>query len=308
MDGGASATTGRQRLLLVHAHPDDESIQNGATMARYAAQGVHVTLVTCTRGERGEVIPARLAHLEGDGDALAAVRERELADAVAALGVRDHRFLGEDAGARYVDSGMAYAEDGSVVPAPDTAADAFARVPLDEPATHLARVLRQVRPHVVVTYDPGGGYGHPDHVRTHEVTTRAVELAADPGATVRGPAAGEQDAVEPWSVPRVFWTVAPREATLAAWRALAAAGARAPDPDGPLPSMLVPDDEVTTTVDAAPHLPAKVAALRAHATQVVVTGSTFALSNGVHQPLTGVEHYRMVRPNGPAAPADDLFG
>lgn len=267
-----------RRLLLVHAHPDDETINNGATMARYAAEGAHVTLVTCTRGERGEVIPPSLAHLEGDGDELGRHREGELAAAMAALGVTDHRFLGAPR-VVYRDSGMAYAADGSVVPAPDTEAGAFAVAPPDQAAGHLAEVLREVRPHVVVTYEPGGGYGHPDHVRAHEVTMRAVDLAGSDAA--------------------VAWVVRPAS-TEAADPPLVD-GRPAP---GPTPSMVVPDADVTTVVDASAHVAAKTAALRAHATQVVVQGDRYALSNGVSRRITGVEHYRVVRGR---VPADGLF-
>ncbi len=281
-------------MLLVHAHPDDETINNGATMARYAAEGALVTLVTCTRGELGEVMPPTLAHLEGDPEALAERRTGELAAAMEALGVTDHRFLG-GAQAWFRDSGMVYDERGRAVAPPDMAPDAFARVPVDAAASQLVPVIRQVRPQVLITYEPGGGYGHPDHVQAHRVAMRAVELGADP--SVPGG--------EPWTVARVFWTVAPRTATLAAWRQLASSGVTTPDPDGPLPSMLVDDDQVTTVVDATKFVEAKAAALRAHATQVLVVGSAFALSNGVHQPLTGIEHYQLAGEGD--APADDLF-
>jgi N-acetyl-1-D-myo-inositol-2-amino-2-deoxy-alpha-D-glucopyranoside deacetylase len=285
-----------RRLLLVHAHPDDESINNGATMAKYAAEGVLVTLVTCTRGELGEVIPPDLGYLEKDPEALAERRTTELAAAMEALGVTDHRFLGSPH-VRFRDSGMVYDERGRAVAPPDMDVGAFAHVPVDEAASHLEPVIRQVRPQVVVTYEPGGGYGHPDHVHAHKVAMRAVELAAD-GAIPGG---------VPWRVSRVFWTVAPRTVTLAAWRELASSGVKAPDPDGPLPSMVVDDDEVTTVVDASRYVDAKAAALRAHATQVVVTGSVFGLSNGVHQPLTGIEHYQLAGDGQQNPGGDDLF-
>ena len=238
-------------------------------MARYAAAGDHVALVTCTRGEQGEVIPPSLAHLAPApgqlGEALGQHREGELAAATAALGVADHRFLG-DPDRRWVDSGMEYAPDGGVVPAPWSPPAAFALAPVDEPAAVLADVVRELRPDVVVTYGPDGGYGHPDHVQTHRVTMRAVELAA-PGH----------------DVPKVYWIVRP-------------------------------DQAPTTRVDASPFTAAKVAAMRAHATQLAVdeAGETFALSNGEVSPIEGVEHYRLVRGTPvPAAGAggleDDLF-
>jgi N-acetyl-1-D-myo-inositol-2-amino-2-deoxy-alpha-D-glucopyranoside deacetylase len=290
------------RLLLVHAHPDDETIGNGATMARYADAGAHVTLVTCTRGEQGEILVPELAHLAADADdGLGLHRETELASAMAVLGVTDHRFLGEAAHGRpgrvYRDSGMVWAADGSAAPAPDTRADAFALVDVDEPAQRLADVVREVRPQVVVTYEPGGGYGHPDHVQAHRVAMRAVELAAaSDGAG--GPA---------WSVPKVYWVVLPEGLVRTTLRELNAADAnpfRHGAADRRLPSMIVPDELVTSCVDGSAYVGRKAAAMRAHATQISVDGRFFALSNGVGQPLLGVEFYRLVR-GEPAGPRDD---
>jgi N-acetyl-1-D-myo-inositol-2-amino-2-deoxy-alpha-D-glucopyranoside deacetylase len=272
-----------RRLLLVHAHPDDETIQNGATMAHYAANGAAVTLVTCTRGELGEVIPADLAHLEGDGEALAEIRAGELAAAMEALGVSDHRFLGSDAGVSFHDSGMVYDDEGRAVAPPNMHSGAFAHVPVDEAAAHLVRVLRQVRPQVLITYDPDGGYGHPDHVQAHRVAMRAVELAADAG----------YGAGEPWRVSKVYWTAAPVEQAVEWLREAQRAGVQSLDPDGPLPSVLVPSSVISAVVEADDQLPAKAAALRAHATQVVVHEQTMSLSNGMHSPLTGTEYYRL---------------
>ena len=305
-----------RRLLLVHAHPDDETLATGATIAAAAAAaGTAVTLVTCTRGERGEVLPAVLAEhpgVDADEDALAELRTGELAAAAEALGLEDRRFLGADAvgpdGApvRYRDSGMAWApgRDGGAaatraVPAPDAPADALSLAPLDEVAGHLVRVLHEVRPQVVVTYEPGGGYGHPDHVRAHDLVLRAVELAADPAGAA------------PWTVARVLGHVADEAVLREGLRALRAEGLPTADPDGDLPSLAVPADEVDVVVDASAELPAKVAALRAHASQVELGSSSVALTNGLHQPLTGVEQYRLLRgePVRPAGgePLTDLF-
>lgn len=306
-----------RRLLLVHAHPDDETIATGATIAAAAAAaGTSVTLVTCTRGERGEVLPAVLAEhpgVDADEDALAELRTGELAAAAEALGLEDRRFLGADAvgpdGApvRYRDSGMAWAdgEGGAAatgtraVPAPDAPADALSLAPLDEVAGHLVRVLHEVRPQVVVTYEPGGGYGHPDHVRAHDLVVRAVELAADP------------DGGAPWTVARVLGHVADEAVLRDGLRGLRGEGLATTDPDGDLPSLAVPGEEVDVVVDASAELPAKVAALRAHASQVELGSSSFALTNGLHQPLSGVEQYRLlrgepVRPEG-GEPLTDLF-
>jgi N-acetyl-1-D-myo-inositol-2-amino-2-deoxy-alpha-D-glucopyranoside deacetylase len=162
-----------RRLLLVHAHPDDESIYTGATMARYAAEGVRVTLVTCTLGELGEIIPPSLAHLAADQeDRLGEYRIGELAAACAALGVTDHRFLGGPG--RWRDSGMMGTE-GNDDPR------CFWRADVDQAARALLDVIGEVRPQVVVTYDADGAYGHPDHIQAHRVAWRACELAAPDG-------------------------------------------------------------------------------------------------------------------------------
>ncbi|MEJ5944954.1 N-acetyl-1-D-myo-inositol-2-amino-2-deoxy-alpha-D-glucopyranoside deacetylase [Pseudokineococcus basanitobsidens] len=302
------------RLLLVHAHPDDESIATGATIAHYAAApGTAVTLVTCTRGERGEVRAEVLAEhpeVEGDEGALAELRVGELGAAAEALGLDDRRFLGADAGVEYRDSGMAWSTSGDegvggpgtsarAVAAPDAPEGALSLAPLDEVAEHLARVLREVRPQVVVTYEPGGGYGHPDHVRAHEATLRAVELAAEPSGAA------------PWSVARVLGHVADAEQLRAGLRELRASGLATLDPDGPLPSLAVAPEDVDVVLDAGAETPAKVAALRAHASQVELGQSSMAMTNGLHQPVSGVESYRLLRGEPVRAPggdpATDLF-
>jgi N-acetyl-1-D-myo-inositol-2-amino-2-deoxy-alpha-D-glucopyranoside deacetylase len=283
-----------RRMLLVHAHPDDETLGNGATMAKYAAEGAGVTLITCTRGEEGLVLVPDLEHLAAHReDRLGAHREAELAAAMAALGVRDHRFLDavrlpeDDGGAvpHYRDSGMAWDADHHAVAAPDTGPSAFARVDVDDAGARLAAVLREVRPHVVVTYEPGGGYGHPDHVQAHRVAMRGVELAASDGPG--GPA---------WTVPKVYWNVLPEGLVRAALRERAGTDAapRGWSPDGPLPPMVVPDDQVTTVIEAQEHLDRKRAALEAHATQVALDGDMVLVGDGARQPVVGVEFYRLV--------------
>jgi N-acetyl-1-D-myo-inositol-2-amino-2-deoxy-alpha-D-glucopyranoside deacetylase len=299
-----------RRMMLVHAHPDDETITNGATMARYAAEGVHVTLVTCTRGEQGEILVPELAHLAADRDGgLGEHRVTELAEAMRALGVEDHRFLDElapavpavpgPAGAprRYVDSGMAWGEGGRAVPAPNPPEGAFALADVDEAAGRLAVAVREVRPQVLLTYEPGGGYGHPDHVQAHRVAMRAVELARADGPGGIG-----------WEVPKVYWSVVPETVVREGLRAMKASDGGIPfegwDPDGPLPSFVVPDDQVTSAVDGSAFREAKAAAMRAHATQIDVDGPFYALSNGVGQPLAGVEFYRLVS-GRPSPPLDE---
>jgi N-acetyl-1-D-myo-inositol-2-amino-2-deoxy-alpha-D-glucopyranoside deacetylase len=175
-----------ERVLFVHAHPDDESITTGGTIATLVDRGAAVTVVTCTRGELGEVIPADLAELEGQGERLADERERELAAAMTVLGVTDHRFLGasdarrpDRAPRRYTDSGMRWGANGAE--ATDAlAADAFCAADFGEVAADIATVIDAVKPGAVVSYDVHGGYGHPDHIRAHEAARRAAEVLGVP--------------------------------------------------------------------------------------------------------------------------------
>jgi N-acetyl-1-D-myo-inositol-2-amino-2-deoxy-alpha-D-glucopyranoside deacetylase len=283
-----------RRLLLVHAHPDDESINNGVTMAKYAAEGAHVTLVTCTLGEEGEVIPAPLAHLAADrDDTLGTHRVGELAAAMEALGVQDHRFLGGPG--RYRDSGMMGVQQ-------NDRSDCFWQADLDEAASHLVAVIREIRPQVLVAYDTNGGYGHPDHIQAHRVAMRAVELAAKPGC--------RPDLGDPHDVGKVYWNCVPRSAVEEGFARLRAAGEAAPfrgiatadDVPG-----VVDDAEVSAVIDGAAYAGAKTAAMRAHATQIAVDAPFFALSNDLGQPLFVREHYRLVKGEPGADLENDLF-
>ncbi|WP_335940608.1 N-acetyl-1-D-myo-inositol-2-amino-2-deoxy-alpha-D-glucopyranoside deacetylase [Streptomyces sp. PTD5-9] len=285
-----------RRLLLVHAHPDDESINNGATMARYAAEGARVTLVTCTLGEEGEVIPPALARLAADrDDALGPHRRGELAAAMRELGVTDHRFLGGPG--RYRDSGMMGAEQ-------NHRPGSFWSADVDEAAAHLVTVIRSVRPQVLVAYDPDGGYGHPDHIQAHRVAMRAAELAADPAYTaVPG---------DPHTIAKIYWNRVPRPVVEAGFARL-----RETAPDA-FPGIAAVEDvpgvvdeaRITTRIDGSAHAEAKRAAMRAHATQIVVDGDFFALSNDLGQPVLTTEYYELAR-GVPGAPEglleDDLF-
>ncbi|WP_405731611.1 N-acetyl-1-D-myo-inositol-2-amino-2-deoxy-alpha-D-glucopyranoside deacetylase [Streptomyces sp. NBC_00028] len=273
-----------RRLLLVHAHPDDESINNGATMARYAAEGARVTLVTCTLGERGEVIPPELRHLSGT--ALGEYRLGELTAAMRALGVEDFRLLGGPG--RYRDSGMMGLADNG-----DPAC--FWQADVDEAAAALVRVILEVRPHVLVTYDENGGYGHPDHIQAHRVAMRAADLAAEAG----------------WTIPKVYWNRVPRTVGEQAFERLAEALPGLPfDKPGVLDDVpgVVDDKRVTTEIDGTAFAAAKAAAMAAHATQITVAAPYFVLSNDLAQPLFTTEYYELVR--GDRAPGNretDLF-
>ncbi|MER7461967.1 N-acetyl-1-D-myo-inositol-2-amino-2-deoxy-alpha-D-glucopyranoside deacetylase [Streptomyces sp. NPDC097981] len=271
-----------RRLLLVHAHPDDESINNGVTMAKYAAEGAHVTLVTCTLGEEGEVIPPGLAHLAPDrDDTLGAHRIGELAAAMAELGVTDHRFLGGPG--RFRDSGMMGAEQ-------NRRPGSFWSADVDEAAAHLVEVIREVRPQVLVTYDPDGGYGHPDHIQAHRVAMRGAELAAEP--TYR------RDLGDAWAIRKIYWNRVPRSVVEEGFVRLKAAGTATPFPGVASPDDVpgvVEDGRITAEIAAdEAFAAAKAAAMRAHATQIAVEGSFFALSNDLAQPLFTREYYELV--------------
>ncbi|TXS56752.1 N-acetyl-1-D-myo-inositol-2-amino-2-deoxy-alpha-D-glucopyranoside deacetylase [Streptomyces sp. t39] len=285
-----------RRLLLVHAHPDDESITNGATMALYAAAGTHVTLVTCTLGEEGEVIPADLAHLAPDReDRLGAHRAGELADAMKELGVTDHRFLGGQG--RFRDSGM--------MGVPQNHREgAFWGTDVDEAAAELVEVIRSVRPQVLVTYDPDGGYGHPDHIQAHRVAMRAADLA--------GERAYRRDLGDPHTVAKIYWTRVPRslaEEGFARLRATAAGDFPGIADIGDIPGV-VDDELITAEIDGTAYAEQKAAAMRAHVTQIAVNGPFFALSNDLGQPLFTTECYQLAVGVSGAAPGErehDLF-
>ncbi len=338
----------RQRLLLVHAHPDDESIGTGATMAKYAASGAHVTLVTCTLGELGEIIPPGLAALATDrDDQLGGYRIGELNAACHALGVTSHRYLGGPG--RWRDSGM-IGTSGNDDPR------SFWQADVEEAATALAAVIREIRPQVMVTYDDDGFYGHPDHIQAHRVAWRAFHLAADPAVVIEACAteasATEASAIDggkcgpamlPWQVSKFYASTTPQsvlDEEIETLRTTVTATTSAPGPVGSpraqgaqrppetqraqrlpagfvLPTSAadlvygVPDEQVTTEIDASAYLDAKLAAMRAHATQITVDGVFFALSNKVARLASGVEHYALLAgqrgPDGPYGREDDLF-
>lgn len=287
----SSIDQSNQRLLLVHAHPDDETIGSGATMAKYVANGAQVTLVTCTLGEEGEILVPELAHLAADkSDALGQHRIAELAAAMAELGVTDWQLLGGPG--TYRDSGM-------VGTSPNDRPDCFWRADLLEAAKHLVKVIRQVRPQVLVTYDDFGGYGHPDHIQAHRVATYARDLAA---ASSFAPELGA-----PWLIEKVYWTAFPLSVMRAGIEMLKAAGEdtgfAAQDPDE-IP-FACPDEYVTTAIDGGEFADQKMRALRAHATQISTEDGFFALSNNLGAQVMGTEYYRLVA-GVPTGPFDEL--
>jgi N-acetyl-1-D-myo-inositol-2-amino-2-deoxy-alpha-D-glucopyranoside deacetylase len=276
-----------RRLLLVHAHPDDETVGTGATIAHYASTGAHVTLVTCTLGEEGEIHVPALSQLAADqADQLGGYRLIELERACAALGITDHRFLG--GAGRYRDSGM------MGLPTNEHPR-CFWQADVDAAAAELLEVLREVRPQVVVTYDEHGGYGHPDHIQAHRVAMRAVELAAEEGF-------GPQ---------RVYWGALPLSVIRAGMKEFAAStenpfsGIEKPE-DVP---FVVADELIAARIEAgAPAAEAKMAAVRAHASQIPEKSWLSMIASSFGTEYLGTEYFRM--PPGvavPAEPVTDLF-
>ena len=278
-----------KHILLVHAHPDDESIGQGASMAKYVAEGVGVTLVTCTGGEMGEILVPEMAHMAADqDDTLGEQRKIELANAMAELGVTDFRYLGGFG--TYRDSGMKWHDDGHAVAADDVHENAFWHADLTEAASHLVAVIREVRPQVLVTYDEFGGYGHPDHIQAHRVATYAVALAAVPSY--------RPDLGEAHDVAKVYWGAMSASRMRDGLRKLRDAGDTTTfegmDPDN-LPPFVTEDENLAARVDGNKYYEQKMAALTAHATQITTDGPFFALSNNQGSEVWGNEFFRIAK-------------
>jgi N-acetyl-1-D-myo-inositol-2-amino-2-deoxy-alpha-D-glucopyranoside deacetylase len=289
--------------MLVHAHPDDECINNGATMAKYVSEGAAVCLVTCTLGEEGEVLVPDLAHLAAEHtDDLGNHRLQELGDAMAILGMTDFVRLGGDG--RFRDSGMAYDDRGHAVARDVLRPGIFWTADLLEAADALVPLIRDRRPQVLITYNEHGNYGHPDHVQAHRVAMYGYLLA---GTSYYRPDLGE-----PWQIDRVLWTTMSRSRALA--QAEQARGteyerwAEAIKEGGPMERAFAADDAIAAGIDGTPWVRQKLDALRAHATQV--NTEMFAMSDHLGEAVWSHEYYQLAagvpfpQPDGWA---DDLF-
>ena len=254
------------RILLVHAHPDDETINNGATMALYASLGATVSLVTCTRGEEGEVLVPSLSYLaSSEKDELGKHREIELALAMKALGVTDFRFLGH-----YRDSGMMGTE-------PNERPDVFWQADLDSAAGELVKIIEEIKPHVLITYDEIGGYGHPDHIQAHRVAMAAAEQAA-------------------WNIPKIYWNVMPKSVLQAGIEKMKALGSDFFGAESVDDLPFAKDDSfVHACIDGGDYVHQKMDAMRAHGTQIAVDGPFFSLSNNLGLEIWGNEYYTLVQ-------------
>ncbi|HEY7174368.1 MAG TPA: N-acetyl-1-D-myo-inositol-2-amino-2-deoxy-alpha-D-glucopyranoside deacetylase [Micromonosporaceae bacterium] len=270
--------------MFVHAHPDDESVGTGATMAHYAAAGATVTLVTCTLGEEGEIhVPALAQLAASEADQLGGWRITELNDACDALGVSDHRFLG--GAGHYRDSGM------MGLPTNEHPR-CFWRADVDAAARLLLEVLDETRPEVLVTYDPNGFYGHPDHIQAHRVAMRAAEMAADAG----------------YGPDKIYWTAVPNSALAAGLEAFRGSSNN-PFGDAQTVDDIpfgTPDDEIGAQIAAPAQIDRKRAALAAHATQIPPTSWLRTIAGEHGDGFMAIEHYILVA--GKKGPADDVTG
>ena len=258
------------RLLLVHAHPDDETINNGATMAKYVAEGAFVTLVTCTRGEEGEVLLPELSNLASAiDDGLGKHRELELANAMKIIGVSDFRFLGAP-NIFWRDSGMMETES-------NNRPDVFWQADLDLAAGELVKIIREVKPEVMVTYDEIGGYGHPDHIQAH----RIAMLAADKSA---------------WQIQKIYWNTMPKSVLAESMAKMKELGSDFFGAENVDDLPFAKDDKfVTSLIDGNSQVEKKMAAMKAHVTQISTDGPFFALSDNLGLQVWGDEYYTLVR-------------
>jgi mycothiol S-conjugate amidase len=290
----AGAGSGEQlRLMCVHAHPDDESSKGAATMARYVDEGVEVLVVSCTGGERGDVLNPALKGRPEIEENIQEIRRSEMAQAQRILGF-SHHWLG------YVDSGLPEGD-----PPPPLPEGCFALVPLEESTRSLVEVIRRFRPHVVTTYNENGGYPHPDHIRCHEISVAAFEAAGDPEAFA--------DAGEPWQPLKLYYDVTfTRERVEAFHNALVERGIESPygewlaNWEERAASQRAP--KVTTKVYCADHFERRDAALIAHATQVDPQGWFFKVPLDVQREVFPWEQFELARSLVDTdIPEDDLF-
>lgn len=274
--------TEQRTLMVVHAHPDDEVFSTGGILARYAAEGARVVVVYGTRGEVGEMHdPGRDA--DEARARLGEIREAEARQALEILGVHESYFLG------YRDSGMKDTE-------PNADPAAFMNAPFDEAVGHLADLMREVQPQVVVTYDQGGGYGHPDHVMTNRVTAAAFTRAQG----------------QPWAPKKLYYTAGSREGFRRQVEGIQKIGLQIPwiknVAEIDFDKWGLPDAEITARVDVSPYAPLKKQALAVHRTQIRPDFYYLQVPDEILRDFVGTEYFMRIQP--PAAPGeheDDLF-
>lgn len=283
--------TEQLRLMAVHAHPDDESSKGAATTARYAAEGIDVLIVTCTGGERGDILNPQYPAFEGTPEQMGEIRRVEMANAAAALGVRQ-QWLG------FVDSGLPEGD-----PLPPLPEGCFGLLPLEEASAPLVQAVREFRPHVMTTYDPTGGYPHPDHIMTHRVAFEAFQAAGDP-ERYRGTG-------QPWSVSKLYYNHGFSMKRLrTVHEAMIARGLESPFGEwvASRAAREMPEREVTTLVPVADYFAQRDDALRAHATQIDPDGFFFGIPRELEREVWPWDEYELAESRVPTTlPEDDLF-
>jgi mycothiol S-conjugate amidase len=279
------------RLMTVHAHPDDESSKGAATLAKYVAEGADVMVVSCTGGERGSILNPAMDQ-PGVLERMSEIRVAEMAEAARILGVQ-HRWLG------FVDSGLPEGD-----PKPPLPEGSFGVVPIEQPTEALVELIREFRPHVVITYDESGGYPHPDHIRCHEISVAAFDAAGDPGQF--------ESAGAPWQPLKMYYGHGFSKAKLTTFHeAMQARGLESPYDewlkrwDSDRPDVL---ERVTTRIECADYFDVRDRALLAHATQIDPTSRWFKVSNDIQREVWPTEEYELARSLvDTTLPEDDLF-
>ncbi|WP_212528465.1 mycothiol conjugate amidase Mca [Actinospica durhamensis] len=282
----------RLRLMAVHAHPDDESSKGAGTMAKYVAEGVEVLVVTCTGGERGDVLNPRLKGDPEIEENIHEVRRAEMERARQILGVQQ-AWLG------FVDSGLPEGD-----PLPPLPEGCFALEKVETAAEPLVRLMREFRPHVVTTYDENGGYPHPDHIQCHRVSVEAFDAAGDPD---RYPGTGA-----PWQPLKLYYNQTFSRARVQALHAAMLERTGSSPYEGWIERWDERGDrierEITTHVNCADYFEVRDQALLAHATQVDPDGSWFAVPMDLQKAVWPTEDFELARSLvDTAIPEDDLF-
>ncbi len=288
----------------MHAHPDDETLGTGVTMAKYADEGAQVTLVTCTLGEEGEVLVDSLGHLAAaHEDRLGDHRIGELDNAMEALGVSDYLRLGGDG--HYRDSGMLWDENGLATVRGELRDGIFWSADLLEAADLLVPIIRDRRPQVLLTYDEFGGYGHPDHIQAHRVAMYAYQLAAVPSY--------RPDLGAPWQIERVLWGAMSVTRMRQRIDELRAAGDTETWKDfenaNEGRSLFSPDEAIAVEIDGESYVDRKHAAMKAHATQIKLDDPFFTLGGTFGSDIWAREQFRLAagKPFPGEGWATDLF-
>ncbi|MCB8945622.1 MAG: PIG-L family deacetylase [Ardenticatenaceae bacterium] len=274
-----------KRILALFAHPDDEIIGPGGTFAHYAAAGVRIEAVYATRGEAGEISDPTLATPETLGE----VREQEMLCAAQALGFQKVHFLG------YRDSGMAGTTE-------NQHPNAYINAPDEAVLAQLVPIIRAIRPHLIITFEPYGGYGHPDHLAIHKHALAAYTLAADPTY--------QPELGTPWQTPRLFYDVLMMSFFDRMMAHMQAHGIDTTQMESNFTERRVkgwPEGKVTCTLDVSATVDAKFAAYRCHRTQFGPDGFLRQLPEAEMKRLQSQEYFYLARPEQPGLVLTDLF-